>query len=270
MDWDLYKKIVDEVSQYPGTIFRLLGDGEPLCNPKFVDMLAYAKEKNISPVNFITNGLLLNETKASAILKTGIEAVEISLDAINKDTYEKIRRGSNYDTVMRNAHNFIKLRDQLKAKTKILVSIIQQRESENEYDDFVAYWTHRVDKVISRVYTSIGGLVDTSKIKIDNKGDRWPCPQLWRRLFINVDGLAEFCVEDWHDKTIVGDLNGASIKDVWSSSEYEKIRNCHLAEKFDEVPYCDQCLDWKARDWNYNYFHALNEVLGDSKKSLEE
>ena len=78
---------------------------------------------------------MLGEEVARAILEAEIEAVEISLDALTKTTYEKIRRGSNYESVMSNVHRFIKLRNEIKARTKILVSIIDQPEAEAELDE---------------------------------------------------------------------------------------------------------------------------------------
>ena len=43
--------------------------------PRFKEMLRYAKDQNIAPMNFITNGLLLDESMANFILNIGIEAV---------------------------------------------------------------------------------------------------------------------------------------------------------------------------------------------------
>lgn len=261
MDWPLYKKIVEEVSRCPGTIFRLLCDGEPLCHPRFIEMIRYAKTRGLAPVNFITNGLLMDESRATAVLEAGVEAVEFSLDALYKKTYETIRKGSDFEAVMHQVNEFIRLRDHLKAHTKIFVSIIDQPEAEAELDAFITYWTPRVDRVITRAYTSIRGLVDTAKIKTDTRSERWPCPDLWKRFFINVDGFAEFCVEDWHDQSIIGNINETTIQAVWVSSEYERIRTLHKQKKFQEVPYCAGCLDWRARDWDYDYFLALKETL---------
>lgn len=266
MKWQLYEKVVEEVSGYNGAIFRFLCDGEPLRHPRFLDMVKFAKAKGIGPINFITNGLLLTGELAIGILEAGVESVEISLDALTKTTYEKIRRGSDYDSVISNVHNFIELRDRMKAKAKIMVSIIDQPEVASELDGFIQYWRPKVDRVITRVYTSIGGLIDRTKMKIDDRGERWPCPQLWRRLFINVDGFAEFCVEDWYDETIIGDINNNSIKEIWHSPEYERLRELHLATRFNEIPYCNRCKDWKARDWDYDYFYALDKVLGGKPK----
>ncbi len=98
MSWALYQKIVDEVALYPGVLFRLLCDGEPMMHPRFLDMLSYAKDKKVSPVNFITNGTRLSQEIAGRVLDIGVEVVEISLDALNRSTYEKIRVGSDFDS----------------------------------------------------------------------------------------------------------------------------------------------------------------------------
>ncbi len=266
MSWDLYKKIVDEVSRYPGVIFRLLCDGEPLMHPRFTDMISLAKGADIGPVNFITNGMFLDEKTARAVLGVGVEAVEISLDALHKETYEKIRKGADYDLVIENTRRFIALRNQLQAPTKILVSIIDQAAVREEIDEFISYWEPQVDRVVRRTFTTIGGLIDDPATPVDTSGKRWPCPQLWRRFFITVDGRAEFCVEDWHDKTIVGNLAESDIRRIWNSPEYKKVRRLHLEGRFAEIPHCRSCRDWKSRDWEYNYFYIMRDFFGAEEK----
>ncbi len=263
MEWGLYEGIVEEVSGYKNTIFRLLSDGEPLCHPKFLDMLRLAKSKGIGPINFITNGLLLNEEVSSTALELGIEAIEISLDALEKESYERIRVGSNFDLVMSNVHSLIALKHKMKSKTKILVSIIDQPEVKPEIDKFVRHWTPKVDKVIVREYTTIGGLVKNKGVKKDGLFKRWPCPQLWRRFFINLDGFSEFCVEDWNSQTTIGNLAVSNIKQIWNSPGYQNIRRLHLENRFEKVPYCNECSDWQAREWDYDYFYALEQILGN-------
>lgn len=261
MPWEIFKKIADEVTYYKDTVFRFTCDGEPMCHPRFLDMIKYAKEIRISPVCFTTNGFFLDVPAVKRILEYGVEVVEVSLDALNKDTYEKIRAGSDFDRVINNLNRLIQFRNDMGSRTRIMVSIIDQPEVEAELQDFIDYWAPKVDKVITRSYTSVGGLVDVAKLKVSGSNGRWPCPQLWRRLFINVDGLAEFCVEDWFDETIIGDVKKMSIHQIWISSSYQKLRQLHLLQRFDQVSHCKDCSDWKARDWDYNYFYALDELL---------
>lgn len=262
MAWDVYKKISDEVSRYKNTIFRFTCDGEPMCHPRFLDMIRYAKKRKISPVCFNTNGFFLDTPAAREILECGVEIVEVSLDALSEDTYTKIRRGSDFSRVINNLNRFIELRDTMNSGTKIMVSIIDQPKASGELRDFIDYWTPRVDRVITRAYTSVGGLVDRDKLKDTDCKQRWPCPHLWRRVFINVDGLAEFCVDDWYDETIIGDIKNSSIKEIWASKQYRQLRRLHTLQEFNQIPYCKDCSDWEARGWDYDYFYALNKVLG--------
>lgn len=261
MKWDVYKKIIDEVALYEDIIFRFLSDGEPLMHPRFKDMIMLAKSKNIGPVNFVTNGHFLDKDMAHFILKYGVDVVEISIDALNKQTYTKIRREGDFDRVIANVERFIQLRNKMNAKTRIMVSIIDQKEAEAEVEDFIRYWKGRADRVIKREYTTIGGLVSAKKLKPKSNLERWPCPQLWKRMFINVDGCAEFCVEDWLDQTIVGDVNKQSIAEIWKDKHYQNLRMLHEKKKFDCIEKCAQCYDWSARTWDYDYFYAMEKVL---------
>ena len=260
MQLDIYKKIVNEVALYKGAILRLVCDGEPMTHPNFLEIVSYAAQKGISPVCLNTNGTLLDEGNTLEILKY-VDLIEVSLDAIHKDTYEHIRRRADFEKTKFNVLRLIELRNRLNSKAKIMVSIIEQPESRGEIEEFVEYWSPRVDRVIKRAYTSIGGLVDKNKPKIDIKQERWPCPLIWSRIFINVDGFIKFCVEDWLDKTTISHINYQGIKAAWGSLEYERLRDCHLSGKFQEIPYCRKCVDWPARRWDYDYFYALEKVL---------
>ena len=261
MKFAIYKKIVDEVSQFHGTILRLVCPGEPTLHPRLLNMILYAKRQNIYPICCITNGTLLSKKTSLDILKTGIDVIEISLDAIKKDTYEAIRRGSSFEKVMLNTHRLLELRDGMKAHTKIMVSIINQSEAKDEINDFIEYWQDKVDKVIIRTRTSIGGLIKKNNLENAAQNKRWPCPLPWTRIFINVDGYLKFCVEDWLDKTVIGHIEKVSLRQMWKSFTYKQIRDRHLSGEFEKIPYCNNCVDWSARKWDYDYFYALNQVL---------
>jgi len=264
MEFNIFKKIVDEVSSYKGVILRLVCDGEPMLHPQFLDMIDYAVQKGISPICLNTNGTLLNERVSRELLKN-VDSIEISLDAINKYTYEFLRKGAIFEKTMSGVFELIALKEKLKAKTKIMVSIIDQPEVKEEMEGFIKFWSPKVDRVIKRAYTSIGGLVDKAKLKAEEGRERWPCPLLWKRIFVNVDGLIKFCVEDWLDNTVISHINDKTIKETWISAEYAQLRNSHLSGDFQKVPYCKECIDWPARKWDYDYFYALNQILNKSQ-----
>ena len=61
IDFELYKRVVDECAENKLYSIRLCHRGEPLLHSKIVDMVKYAKDKGIKEVFTLTNGLLLNE-----------------------------------------------------------------------------------------------------------------------------------------------------------------------------------------------------------------
>ncbi|MFH1460431.1 MAG: radical SAM protein [Candidatus Omnitrophota bacterium] len=263
MSWEIFKKIADQTANYPETIFRFVCDGEPMMHPDFLRMVEYVKNLKISPVCFTTNGYFLTPEVSRKIVEFGCDLIEISLDAFSEYSYNKIRRGGNYHKVIDNLNYLIQSKNELSAKSsKIMVSIIDQPLVKNEITTFKNFWQDKVDYVITRVLTSAGGFIKES-IR-DNKTDveiRWPCPLLWRRLFINVDGWAEYCVDDWLDQSILGDVNKESIASIWGGQKYRDLRKNHINNNFSYNEKCAQCQDWRARTWENDYFHAIERIF---------
>jgi putative metalloenzyme radical SAM/SPASM domain maturase len=77
----------------------LNGIGEPLLHP---DLEAFIRRgKELMPpgswVGFQSNGLLLDETRASSLVRAGLDRICLSLDAICPDTFRKIREGGEVE-----------------------------------------------------------------------------------------------------------------------------------------------------------------------------
>lgn len=264
LKWNLYTKIIDEVSKNKILLFRYASDGESLLHPRFLDMVAYAKEHGIKPLNLTTNGLLLDEKTAKALLKLGIDIIDVSLDAFTKKRYDKIRKKSDFHKVMANLHNLLYLRKKINPTTKVMVSIINYPRVRDEIKDFKRYWEPLVDRVLVRNFCNVGGLVAKPNLRLKTK--RWPCPQFWKRITITCKGKYRFCVEDWLNKTVVGDVRKKSIKEVWQGKEYQKLRRLHLEGKYSTIPICRNCTDWAASPWDYGYEYAVKKIMQQKRK----
>lgn len=276
LKWEIFKKIIDEISENHITQLIFSPEGENFVHPQFIDQLNYCKEKGIENITVITNGFNLDNkaiikgkksdlTNNKALLKANPEVINISLDAATKETYEKIRVGSNFHRVWGNIHNLIYLRNQMNSKTKIMLNIIEQKENNDEVELFLKYWSPYVDRVLVRPYLNNLGLTpnkkEINKSIIDN---RWGCPQFWKRISINAKGDIRFCVVDWDDKSIVGNIKFQKIKEIWQGPEYERMRSCHKHGKYKEAhDICDKCTDWTGMRWDWGYEKALTALRGD-------
>lgn len=83
------------------------GTADPFASKSFRKLLTqFDKEKypNVSNIHLHTNALLLNKNMWDKMKKiqSMIKIIEISIDAATKETYEEIRRGGNWETLIEN------------------------------------------------------------------------------------------------------------------------------------------------------------------------
>jgi len=260
LEEELVLKILREVGEHPGTVLNIACDGEPFVDKRLPGFLEVAKDLGISPITTNTNGTLLTEELCEAILERPLlDIVNVSIDAASEETYKRIR-GGDYRLVLENTLRLVEMRDRKKSKTKLMVNIIDQPEAADEVEEFVKFWEPKVDRVLVRHYVSSHGLVHREKEDFAPV-ERWPCKYLFFRLDITHDGIARYCGDDWLAASRIGDIRTHSIAEIWSSPEYKRIRKAHLEGAFDEVKLCDRCTEWQSGAWDYDYFHAMRQIL---------
>ncbi len=77
------------------------GFGEPLSHPHIIQMIKKVKAAG-SPVELITNGTLLTEQVARALLSTKIDVLWLSLDGASAESYADVRLGAMLPEVLAN------------------------------------------------------------------------------------------------------------------------------------------------------------------------
>jgi len=116
MTEQVWEAIRPHLPQVGSTDFT--GGGEPLLQPRLVKWAAEANEAGCE-TGILTNGLLLTKDKAEELIETGLDWLCVSMDGADAETYEKIRRGSDFDRVCENLANVAELRRGRTPKTMI-------------------------------------------------------------------------------------------------------------------------------------------------------
>jgi radical SAM protein with 4Fe4S-binding SPASM domain len=99
---------VEDFGKIAGQLFPLchkvsLSIGtEPLLHHHFDELLAITEAHRVPRTYINTNALLLNEALIDQMVQSRFHAMAISIDAATKETYERIRVGSNFDKVIAN------------------------------------------------------------------------------------------------------------------------------------------------------------------------
>lgn len=234
MDIELYKKIIKDAVSFGIKKVTLTNYGEPLLDDLIFERIQYAKKYGMD-VGFFTNGTLLNINIINRLIESEPDWIYFSFDGASKETYERIRKGANFESVKNNIVNFCLFRKKLgKSKPKIIVGLTLQKENSREIKDFYRIWKNLADIiVISRV--------DNRKDKNNFSGGIFPCLRLLTRVVVLVDGRVALCCKDFNGDVILGDLRYQSLKDIWEQSK--EIRMLHLKRKGHLIPICAGCDD---------------------------
>ena len=101
----------------------LMGNGEPLLNKDFIEILKIMKE-NLLPVSFNTNGTLLSEDYAREFIRLGVDIIAFSIDGATQETFESIRRGAKYEQVIANIRRLNELKGSLKKPKLVFANVV--------------------------------------------------------------------------------------------------------------------------------------------------
>jgi radical SAM protein with 4Fe4S-binding SPASM domain len=254
----IFKKIADECGEY-GAYLRISGGGEPMLHPQAEELMVYAKQQG-ARIGLITNGSKFTEKNLTALIETGIDVIEFSVDAGDEETYKWVRPGLDWAKLNRNAHLAVEIRGKLKAHTKIISSVINQEGVDVQAAE--KYWSEIVDKVQVRKYLTWGYTEDKSADSAPylHPEERIPCPWLFERFNIDSRGDVTLCGEDIAFNEKFGNVMERSIKDIWQGSEFTYLRKKHLSGQGDEIAICSTCPDWQYRSWQYNYWKVLQDA----------
>lgn len=260
---EIHSRIVEETRSYRDKlwVFRYAADGESVLNPHFLDMVEETKAAGIGPVDLTTNAMALSEEKMRRLLLAPIDVIDVSLDAFSKEAYEKIRIRGKYEVVTGNLRRLVELRNELGSPTKIMTSIIQQKEALGEVEAFREHWGQYVDEVLVRGLNTDLGIVNVSETYFRDDLVRWPCPQFWKRVTINQHGDIRFCVEDWRNQGVVGNVMESSIQEIWQGDLYRRFREAHAGGRWGDMTMCRKCLDWQHMRWDHGFEKAIAKVM---------
>lgn len=246
-NFETYCKIIDQgvPNGLRSVKFQYLG--EPLVNKNLVKMIKYAKDKGVVDVMFNTNASLLTEKKAIEIIKSGVDKVFFSFDSPYREQFNEIRKKGDYDQVLKNIRNFMRIKKELKSDTPITrVQMVRMQENDDDWEDFQKLFKGVVDTIAGIDYldhgqqTSMKEKAITDRYKKKNN-KAFCCPQLWQRMFVHPDGVVTPCCVDSNRDLKMGNINDNDLKDIWHNKKYQRLRKLHREGKMEEIPTCNKC-----------------------------
>lgn len=270
-----FKAIIDE--QIGLVEIKLQGLGEPLMQgDDFFEMIKYARARHIWVRTTTNTSLLHLRNNAQKLVDARPNEIQVSVDGATKETFEKIRRGSHFETVKKNCRI---LNDYCKTSNVRLTKMwtVVQRVNRHEMEDLVRLahelgfqdqtfafsltdwgsekWRDQNNAVtvedqlsqeeawkLVELGESLGIRVSfwntTSKYSTESRENL--CPWPFERAVITSDlRTVPCCTIGNPDHYEVGPNSGKSFNELWLADEYREFRQAHLDGEIPNV--CKGC-----------------------------
>lgn len=113
--------------------------GEPLTSRYLLEVVDAAKKAGVACVGMTTNGTLLTGDVSWGLLERGLDWLAVSVDAIKRETYESIRRGGNWDTLLANLVQLNRLREQYPGRMSLALNFSLMNQNVDEAVGFLSF-----------------------------------------------------------------------------------------------------------------------------------
>ena len=236
MKYDLFKKIIDEISGKVEAI-TFASRGEPTLNKQFIKFLEYCKDKFVA-IKINTNLSTLNNDLARSFFENNVQTIVISADDADKESYEKIRIKGKFEKLISNINllNNIK-KDYPNSKTIIRVSGVKINQKQD---------IQKMKKIYGKFTDSVAFvnyLPWESSYENEKNEIKEACSDLWKRMFVWYDGKMNPCDYDYKSILSKANYNEINIKNYWNSDHYNSIRNKHFNSERDKIIPCNTCTN---------------------------
>lgn len=252
---------------------RIQGIGEPfLYADVLIEGVKILSEKSIWS-RTTTNGMLLNKNdNYKRIIDANIGEIGVSIDGASKESYEKIRLGSDFEKVCENSKVLNNYCDELGVE-KTRMWVVAQKDNIEDLHNFpyfakelgfsrltismnvvdwgLEYFKINDEKNIKVSQSDIDKLVESGReigVDVSFWGHNQEytktslCNWIFKRPLILADGTVAACCNLPHSSVIsFGNIKQNNFRELWLSKEFQDFRRQHLAYDIPDI--CKKCYE---------------------------
>lgn len=248
MSDELFKKIANECVKYEGLLkrFSFAFDNEPLLDDNLIDKVSYVKANcPFVTTNITTNGILLTKDTIETIYaKECVDEINISINSIYQETYEKLTGVKTFAKVMANMDYLSLIHKRHVGKKPVIEinmcltpEIISEKKVMSRYWHEKGFRSHYI-KLDNRNKNTLEYKKQVAKAIPYHKYCRRP----FHTMIICWDGIVPICCADYSRSCVLGDVSLSSLYDVWNGELFYKARKELITGKFDIAKLCASCM----------------------------
>ena len=236
-------------------VLRFYFMGEPLLNPELPAMITMASQMQLAErTELTTNGVLLNETTARALISSGLDYLRISISSVIQSRHEQVTQTRvKIEDIRNNIRRFRELRHELGyTKPFIYVKLLDPCDAA-ERDTFFDLYRDIADEAVVEDSMNWNSYDDHNFMPADNAKTGNPtgsaaqttpkqvCPFPFYTLAVTVNGDVTVCCVDWNKATAVGNAFEEDLTSIWHGKRMREFRQMHITRNRKNNPSCCNC-----------------------------
>lgn len=232
--------------------------GEPFIHPQILQMVSLAKQNGIYTA-ISSNGHFFSEKVVDQLIDSGLDRLIISMDGFSQSVYEQYRINGNVEEVKAGVERLLAARRIKNKGPYIILQVLVVKPNEKEVEH-IKGWAKKLG--IDQVKLKTAQLyhphenhplmpeqekyrryepTENGEWRIKNElGNQ--CWRLWSGCVITWDGRVVPCCFDKDAKYDMGNLNDASLKEIWNHDPYRRFRKKLLLGR-KEIDICSNCSE---------------------------
>jgi len=249
LDKYVFLKVLSELYVGPYNLkqISLSQSGEVLLHPDFkelVRMLKTYKDLGLRTKRIVmnTNLMLLTEDIIDFLLDIDVfTIISCSIDGKNKESFERLRKGADYDKCMKNFLHLVRKKS-IRNNKKLEIRVNNGNDIHSNklyYDDDFFNTIYLADKVIKYDFHDWNGNIDVEGYKPSvNKGF---CQFMFNTVLITTDGGVAKCCNDLNASTVYGNIKSKTLNEVYHSDRRKEYLKLMYNNKRYMVKGCEKC-----------------------------
>ena len=237
----------------------LVGAGEPLLNPQLFQMISHAVKKGIR-TGFATNGMLLDAENCQKIIDCGAHWVNISIDSADKEKFEAIRKGADFNLILEGIKRLLQIRGKGTLPEASLWFVLMQDNQEElakvihlakgtgikkVFAQLEHHWNNaqlkkniahrgsedfweKLRANLSKARAAAKSLgVYFEYVNVPDTKSRRGCKWPWKSCYLTAEGfITPCCLQSANPEVInFGNVLKEDFKDIWNNLSYQKFRD---------------------------------------------
>lgn len=258
MDMALFQKIIDEARDFAFDI-NLAHRGESLLHPDIVEAARAARAAGLF-TRLHTNGSLLTEELGRGLIEAGLDHISFSFDGLTRETYERIRKGGDFEKTLANIVRFLEIkRETGAARPAAAIEVINFEdvagfELDKARSTFQKHFQDLpLDSFVVKELHNWAGDIEAAR----ETNTYTACPFPWNALVISWNGDVTPCTQDFFNRMVLGNARESSLSEIWNGEEMTRLRRKLGTCDLDGLPACIKC----DRVWRKGFLGVPREYL---------